>query len=72
MRKVRVGQAFVFRAVGMDAWSPNPCAPCEGEKVKVIHCHGCPPANTMGFCYVESVESGEFCGLVLTNSLSEK
>jgi len=70
IQRVRVGSTYVYRPVGMDAWSPNPLAPMEGEPVKVINPHGCPPANTMGHCYVESIESGEFCGLVLCNSLT--
>ena len=69
-RRVRVGSRYTYRAVGIDAWSPNPLAPCEGEEVRVINLQGCPPANTMGHCYVESVTSGEFCGLVLANSLT--
>jgi hypothetical protein len=69
-RKVRVGSLYRFVAVGVDAWSPNPLAPTDGETVRVINLHGAPKANTMGHCYVEGATSGEFCGLVLTNSLT--
>jgi hypothetical protein len=70
MPKVRVGRTYVYRPVGMDVWSPNPIAPMDGERVTVVNLRGCPPANTMGHCYVNSAESGEFCGLVLCNSLT--
>ena len=41
----------------------------KGDLVKVINVRGCPPANTMGHCYVGHPETGEFIGMVSTNSL---
>lgn len=40
-----------------------------GEVVRVINRVGCPKANTMGHCYIESM-TGEFLGLVCTDSLT--
>lgn len=37
--------------------------------VRVMQPHGCPKNGTMGHCYVEDFESGEFLGLVHINSL---
>ncbi len=37
--------------------------------VKVIDLKRCPPANTMGMCYIERVSDGKFCGMAMTNSL---
>ena len=43
-----------------------------GDMVRVINLYGCPPANTMGHCYVSDVTTGEFIGMVSTNSLHTK
>ena len=68
MNKVRVKSLYVYNPVGMDLFSP--CAHAEkGQTVRVVNKFGCPPANTMGHCYIESLD-GEFLGLVLTNSLT--
>lgn len=69
MRKVRVGNWYIYKPVGMDIW--DPCTDLKtGEKVKVVNKFGCPRANTIGHCYVDNVE-GKFKGLVLCNSLEE-
>lgn len=43
----------------------------KGEKVRVIHPHGCPKPNTMNHCHVERL-NGEFVGLVSCNSLHKE
>ena len=40
-----------------------------GDRVKVINLRGCPPANTMGQCYVGDPVTGKFIGMVATASL---
>jgi hypothetical protein len=40
----------------------------DGDQVRVINLPGAPKANTMGHCYIETIE-GRFLGLVCTNSL---
>ena len=67
MNKVRVGNYYLYRPVGMDIWDARTNLKA-GTRVKVINMRGCPPANTMGHCYVEDMR-GEFQGLVLCNSL---
>ena len=70
--KVRVNSRYVYQPVGMDKFDPPYGIEAgilrEGEIVKVVNKYGCPPANTMGHCYINNQE-GEFCGLVCTQSL---
>ena len=40
-----------------------------GDLVRVKNLHGCPRCNTMGHCHVVNVATGEFIGLIHTNSL---
>lgn len=71
IRRVRVNKLYTYQPVGLDLWSygtGRTTHPTRGEVVRVVNKYGCPPANTMGHCYVESL-TGEFYGLVLTNSL---
>jgi hypothetical protein len=70
MNRVRVGGIYRYEPVGMDIWSPCNASLKSGALVKVINIYGCPPANTMGHCYVENF-IGTFQGLVLCNSLVE-
>ena len=67
MRKVRVGSKYVFKAVPFDKINPPFGELKDGDIVKVINKFGCPPANTMGMCYVEL--NGVFMGMICTNSL---
>jgi hypothetical protein len=67
--KVRVNSIYTYRPVGWDIVSPalqHLVQP--GTRVRVVNMRGCPPANTMGHCYIETLE-GDFIGLVLTASL---
>jgi hypothetical protein len=54
----------------MDLWDSRIYADrvVPGDEVRVINLYGCPKANTMGHCHIETL-GGEFAGLVLTNSL---
>lgn len=63
--KVVVGRRYRYVPVMLDKmdWDIP-----EGTIVRVVNQHGCPPANTMGHCYIETLE-GKFIGLVCTNSL---
>jgi len=40
-----------------------------GDVVRVVNLPSAPPANTMGHCYVANPRTGEFIGMVHTNSL---
>ena len=67
--KVYVGCKYKFNACMWDRLDPNPRHPAEDQTVVVVNLHGCPPANTMGCCYVNDLQ-GNFRGLVNTNSLT--
>jgi|TARA_R110002051_G_scaffold6100_4_gene29952 hypothetical protein len=41
-----------------------------GDRVQVKNQYGCPVANTMGHCHIES-EAGELLGLIHVNSLTK-
>ena len=68
--KVRVGSKYKYNPVMMDILYPASINTLKlGDIVKVVNKFGCPPANTMGHCYVE--KDGEFQGLVSCNSLEK-
>lgn len=74
IKRVRVGSKYHFVPVAMDRCgsSPSPAMGVVpiGAEVKVVNQRGCPPANTMGMCYIEY--QGEFVGMVCCNSLLKK
>jgi hypothetical protein len=67
--KVRVGTEYIFYANLLDYEHRH----LNGRVLRVVNCHGCPPANTMGHAYVEYASdrypSGVERALVSTNSL---
>lgn len=65
MTRVRVNGLYWFDPVPIDRYTP--CV--RGTVVRVINLRGCPPANTMGHCYIEDATTGEFIRLVCCNSL---
>lgn len=66
--KVRVNQKLVYCPNMLDRIDGRTNLKT-GDLVKVINLPGCPKANTMGHCYVGHPETGEFIGMVSTNSL---
>jgi len=66
--KVRVNQVLIYHPNILDACDGRTNLK-SGDMVKVINVAGCPKANTMGHCYVGNSDTGEFIGLVCTNSL---
>jgi len=69
IQKVRVGKEYTYNPVPLDQFDGRTGLK-KGDIVKVVNLRGCPPANTMGHCYVERVsEKGKFVGMVCTNSL---
>ena len=71
--KVRAGGTYFFSPTLFDRIRPSHCTQLvkEGDEVRVVNLPGCPRANTMGHCHIETV-GGEFAGLVMTNSLHTK
>ena len=73
MDKVRVGKKYIYNPCIWDIVDPpkqDPdCDRKKGDIVKVVNLRGCPPANTMGHCYIE--KDGKFAGLVSVHSLDD-
>jgi len=63
------GRVFKFEPVGFDLFAPHSGTPEPGTLVRKTQPAGCPKNGTMGHCYVEDAETGEFLGLVLLASL---
>jgi hypothetical protein len=68
--KVRVGSLYVYNAVGFDVFDPK-CVIAAETVVRVKNMRGCPPANTMGQCYVFDKDTDKFIGMVSTASLTK-
>jgi hypothetical protein len=68
-KKVRVGTLYKYYPVPFDMIRPPFGNPHKGQIVKVVNKFGCPPANTMGMCYINSFPEDKFLGMVCTNSL---
>lgn len=66
-RRVRVNSTYRFHPVLLDLLHGPKLA--DGSLVRVINLHGAPPANTMGHCYISDPQTGQFIGMVCTNSL---
>ena len=68
--RVRKGSVYIYDPVLLDVIDGRTDLKA-GDEVRVIHCHGCPPPNTMNHCHVERL-NGQFVGLVHCNSLTKK
>jgi hypothetical protein len=74
--KVRVNSLYIFQPVPLDKCQP-PVGVTQGnlkpgQVVKVVNLPGAPKANTMGQCYISDPKTGDFLGMVCTNSLLPK
>jgi hypothetical protein len=69
--KVRKGQVYTFHASAWDRFDRRHNTPNDGTKVRVCTPNGCPPPNTMGHCFVETM-NGQFIGLVACASLAKE
>ncbi len=71
--KVRVNSTYRFTAnyfMDRNATLTNGTPLKVGDLVRVVNFHGCPPANTMGQCYVQLVgDSSKAFVMVATSSL---
>ena len=68
-RKVRVNATYRFLRCGWDRFDRKDNWLEDGAIVRVINKQGCPPANTMGHCYVEEKVAPFRSILVSTASL---
>jgi len=79
MDKVRVGSVYIFHPNFMDKGDRGGKLFRDGQRVRVINLPGCPPANTMGQCYIVDVKAvkdargryHEAFAMVCTSSLTE-
>lgn len=67
--KVKVGSRYVYDPNGLDLIDPKTNLTA-GTVVKVGNLPNAPRANTMGQCYVFDTATGEFIGMVSTDSLT--
>lgn len=67
MRRVRV---YEFQPAGMDVFDRRKGQPEPGTMVVKTQPPGTPRNGTMGHCFVQDAESGDFYGLVLQASLT--
>jgi hypothetical protein len=66
--KVKVNSRYIYHPNLLDLTDPRTNLK-SGDVVTVINLHSAPKANTMGQCYVADPNTGEFIGMVSTNSL---
>lgn len=70
--RVRVNSIYRFNPNGWDRVRPCGDLLKPGDLVRVVNLHGCPPANTMGQCYVRLVGGdGKAFQMVSTDSLGK-
>jgi hypothetical protein len=67
VNRVRVNARYIYSPNLLDKIDGRTALE-DGQMVRVINLHGCPPARTMGHCYVQDMH-GRFMGLVHCNSL---
>lgn len=70
--RVRVKSIYTFQPSIWDSFDPPVGVQCgklkPGDSVRVVNLPGCPPANTMRHCHIETL-GGLFLGLIATDSL---
>ena len=69
MKSPKVGAIRKYVPVLFDMLQGNTADIPAGTVVKVVQPFGCPKNGTMGMCYVDNANTGEFIGLVCVNSL---
>lgn len=67
--RVRVNSVYTFIPGLVDLALPQHYRARKGQRVRVIQLPGAPKANTMGHCHIEDADTGEFLGIVSTDSL---
>jgi hypothetical protein len=70
-RKPNTTTVYRYEPVGWDVFDRRPNQPERGTLVRKCSPAGCPPNGTMGHCFVEDAETGDFYGLVLVKSLQK-
>ena len=65
-----MARTYIIEPVGFDAFDDR-VRHYAGRRVRKVQPFGGPKNGTMGHCYVETVDTGEFVGLVLLKSLAK-
>lgn len=63
---------YTLNPVGLADLTDKRVMAHKDAEVRKIQPYGCPRNGTMGHCYVERVDTGEFIGLVLLTSLVKR
>jgi hypothetical protein len=69
MARVTFGRLYTYHGVLFDQTDGHP-KPREGQIVRVTRLPMAPKENVMGMCYVADPKTGDFLGMVMTNSLT--
>ena len=69
MSKQKRTRVYTYEPVGMDVWDRRAYQPERGTRVVKTQPYGTPRNGTMGQCYVQDADSGQFYGMVSVNSL---
>ncbi len=64
-----MGATYEFVPTGWDVFDRRENQPHPGTLVRKCQPAGCPKNGTMGHCFVEDADTGDFYGLVLVASL---
>lgn len=69
--RVIANHVYVFHANMLDRIDSRTSLR-DGAEVRVVRLPGCPRPNVMGHCHIADPETGDFLGLVHTNSLHSR
>lgn len=69
MRHVFAGKVYRFVPSPIDQMFTQHYQAVSDQLVRVVKLPGAPPPNTMGSAHIEDAKSGEFLGIVATDSL---
>lgn len=67
--KYRSKTVYRYDPVPFDKFTKRTVEIPDGARLVKVQPFGCPKNGTMGMCYVEDLDTGEFYGLVCLNSL---
>lgn len=69
MSTLKKSRVFILEPAGLFDVTSNRIMQYAGREVQKVQPFGCPRNGTMRMCYVQTVEEGEFIGLVNESSL---
>lgn len=69
--RVRLHAIYTFHPVMVDIVLAQHHSAVDGQRVRVIQMPGAPKPNTMHHCHIADAVTGQFLGMVHTNSLQK-